>query len=470
MSVGMLARHRVRILTGRVDGDRYDVERLLERVGDRRSDVESLVGDAIGEYFRKTRRRRIGIARADQFEYQARLAYRGANLFLGIRLVTRRQIATHHERNFRLDARHTGDRRDGTRRAHGDGRGVDGRQDDGALGSRHRAFPTANGQSQQFGDSTLNCDGRGGVGGTACFGHALSRRARTPCTDQEVCGGIGGGSHGFLRIQRRASDNPSGTKASDAKLPISTIDATFAGSWLYCSATMKLRTAGGRQPNRISRPCWVWSRRRYGASSAAIAMPVSGHTSAPITPRFQPPQVTVAMRAPSEISISGIIASPVILMATISQSGSGGCTSAKAKPTNVAITIGLRKTGQNAACRLTMCTPTVNCSRFEIVNSATIAERPACPNASAASGSPMLPQLLNIIGGTKVRVSSCSSLANGHASSPEPTTTPIAPRINARLAYRSNSLLASALKINAGASTLRLIWFTQVMSGLARLA
>ena len=44
------------------------------------------------------------------------------------------------------------------------------------------------------------------------------------------------------------------------------------------------------------------------------------------------------------------------------------------------------------------------------MNSATIAESPACPNASAASGSPMLPQLLNIIGGTNVRWSSCSSL------------------------------------------------------------
>jgi hypothetical protein len=37
------------------------------------------------------------------------------------------------------------------------------------------------------------------------------------------------------------------------------------------------------------------------------------------------------------------------------------------------------------------------------VNTATIGESPAGPKASAASGSPMLPQLLNIIGGTKVR-------------------------------------------------------------------
>ena len=36
----------------------------------------------------------------------------------------------------------------------------------------------------------------------------------------------------------------------------------------------------------------------------------------------------------------------------------------------------------------------------------------------------MLPQLLNIIGGTNVRGSACSSFAKGHASSPEPATPP----------------------------------------------
>ena len=90
-------------------------------------------------------------------------------------------------------------------------------------------------------------------------------------------------------------------------------------------------------------------------------------------------------------------------------------------------------------------TPSVKCSRFEIVNSATIAEKPGWPNASTASGSPMLPQLLNIIGGTNVRRSSCSSRANGHASSPEPDDDADAAERSAILfAARSNSLPASA--------------------------
>jgi len=107
---------------------------------------------------------------------------------------------------------------------------------------------------------------------------------------------------------------------------------------------------------------------------------------------------------------------------------------------------------------------------LEIVNIATIADNPGWPNASTANGRPMLPQWLNIIGGTKVRGSSCSSRAKGHASRPDPSTTPMAPTISTRLATRSKSLLASALKISAGASTCMLIRLTQVMSGLARRA
>ena len=115
-------------------------------------------------------------------------------------------------------------------------------------------------------------------------------------------------------------------------------------------------------------------------------------------------------------------------------------------------------------------TPSVKCSRFEIVKSATIAEKPACPYASTASGSPMLPQLLNIIGGTNVRLSSCRSRANGHARSPEPTTTPMLPRISSRFAARSKSLPASAVKMSAGASTVMLSRLTHAMSGFVRRA
>ena len=82
----------------------------------------------------------------------------------------------------------------------------------------------------------------------------------------------------------------------------------------------------------------------------------------------------------------------------------------------------------------------------------------------------MLPQLLNIIGGTKVLRSWCRSFANGHAIRPEPSTTPMLPRISSRFAATSKSLLASAEKISAGARMVMLIRLTIAMSGFTRRA
>ena len=115
-------------------------------------------------------------------------------------------------------------------------------------------------------------------------------------------------------------------------------------------------------------------------------------------------------------------------------------------------------------------TPSVKCSRLEITNSATIGPKPAAPYASAASGSPMLPQLLNITGGTSVRRSTFMKRAIAHAIRPEPTTTPTLPSISFQCAATSKSLLASTEKMSAGASTFMLIRFTIDMSGFTRRA
>ena len=82
----------------------------------------------------------------------------------------------------------------------------------------------------------------------------------------------------------------------------------------------------------------------------------------------------------------------------------------------------------------------------------------------------MLPQLLNIIGGTNVRACTRSTRATGQASSPDPTTTPTVASMRSRLDATSNDLLASAENTSAGASTCMLSRFTQVMSGLKRRA
>jgi len=112
--------------------------------------------------------------------------------------------------------------------------------------------------------------------------------------------------------------------------------------------------------------------------------------------------------------------------------------------------------------------PSVKCRRLDTTNSATIGPKPRSPNASTASGRPMLPQLLNIIGGTNVRGSWCSSFANGQASSPDPSTMPIEPRISGASPKTSNDFDDSAEKISAGASTFMLMRFTIPMSGCTR--
>ena len=51
---------------------------------------------------------------------------------------------------------------------------------------------------------------------------------------------------------RSARASPMGTKTMLARFPMSTIDATFWGSWSYRSARRKLSTAGGRLEKRMS--------------------------------------------------------------------------------------------------------------------------------------------------------------------------------------------------------------------------
>ena len=82
----------------------------------------------------------------------------------------------------------------------------------------------------------------------------------------------------------------------------------------------------------------------------------------------------------------------------------------------------------------------------------------------------MLPQLLNIIGGTKVRACTPSRRANGQARIPEPSTTPTLPSIRSPFSPTLKSLLASAEKMSAGARMFMLMRLTIDMSGFTRRA
>ncbi len=97
--------------------------------------------------------------------------------------------------------------------------------------------------------------------------------------------------------------------------------------------------------------------------------------------------------------------------------------------------------------------PRVNCRSVLATSKSTIAASPGRPKASTASGRPMLPQLLNIIGGTKVRGLTCASRAIGHAISPETRITATPPATKATLPSSWKSSPASEVNTRSGPST-----------------
>ena len=89
------------------------------------------------------------------------------------------------------------------------------------------------------------------------------------------------------------------------------------------------------------------------------------------------------------------------------------------------------------ACGDRGCTrPTVKCSTISMMNSTTAACSAVSPNANSASGMPMLPLLLNIIGAGRC-ARRCRPGARTATGSPEPSTTAMPPMARSR--YRSKS-------------------------------
>jgi hypothetical protein len=107
----------------------------------------------------------------------------------------------------------------------------------------------------------------------------------------------------------------------------------------------------------------------------------------------------------------------------------------------------------------------VNWRRFEVTNMATAAGSILSPKASGASGSPMFPELLNIMGGTKVRGLTRSRRATGQASRPEASTTTRLPRMSAWFSRSEKSLRDREERMSAGTKTSMFIRLTQEISG-----
>ncbi|EKD97388.1 MAG: hypothetical protein ACD_23C00951G0003 [uncultured bacterium] len=94
--------------------------------------------------------------------------------------------------------------------------------------------------------------------------------------------------------------------------------------------------------------------------------------------------------------------------------------------------------------------PSENCN-MATTNKSTTAGPSACsPKVISNNGRPMLPTLLNMVGGTSVFGSKPSSRASGQARMPEPITTTTPPMTKGTLSARLNVFPAKAMKISAG--------------------
>jgi predicted permease len=112
--------------------------------------------------------------------------------------------------------------------------------------------------------------------------------------------------------------------------------------------------------------------------------------------------------------------------------------------------------------------PSEKCRIISTRNKITAPGKAAAPNASTIKGSPILPELLNIIGGTKVSGAMPNSRAKGQANSPEPNTTPAAANASQPYCANCTSLPASATNTSAGTNKSILMRFTVTISGACR--
>ena len=88
--------------------------------------------------------------------------------------------------------------------------------------------------------------------------------------------------------------------------------------------------------------------------------------------------------------------------------------------------------------------------------------------ANTARGRPMLPELLNITGGTRVRVWNPMRRPTGQASSPEPSTTTAAPRAGISRSVPAVTFSESTKNTRAGVNSTTLMRLAVVMSAARR--
>lgn len=179
-------------------------------------------------------------------------------------------------------------------------------------------------------------------------------------------------------------------------------------------------------------------------------------------------RVSWVSRTPSANSIIGSSALPSSCMPDISMSGGRQSSRALAKPRAVATISGLNSRSRVRACALVMRAPSEKCSRLLIENSATAAPKCAGPKASSASGSPMLPLLLNITTGTSVRGEVPLTRATAQPIRPDPAISSRPPSSRVSWSRKRKSREARAEYTSTGARTSSATRLKVVRSGRSR--
>src|SRR5574343_590796 len=131
-------------------------------------------------------------------------------------------------------------------------------------------------------------------------------------------------------------------------------------------------------------------------------MPASGRNTALPTASFHSANRTSVIRTPSENNNKGTDTSPNILILIINGCQTGIFTRATVKPAMAAATTGIRQSVTKRVVGSSRRAPNEKWSVFSTIKRMTAAGNAFSPQASTANGNPILPELLNNIGGTSV--------------------------------------------------------------------